>query len=157
MRWPVQAHSNFANFFARREIARSPIVSHTDPIPAGSTERRVLSSTLESLWRGYEHVNTVVVQGTTVALAREAGVTGSETIDSSLCFNVLSAPTDGSGGASEWVGFRKLPLPNELLLVGKEIVSVLTSNSDNQYLIPVTDAGGRFRAAAFGEFIYIFR
>jgi hypothetical protein len=141
----------------RREIAYSPFVSYTDPSPKpGQPKGELLRGALESSWLDYEHVNTVVVQGTTVVVAREAGVTGSEMIESSLCFNVLSVSTDGSG-ASEWVGFRKLPLPNELLLVGKEIVNVLTRNRDSPYLIPVTDAGGRFRVVPFGESIYIFR
>jgi hypothetical protein len=109
---------------------------------------------LETSWLDYEHVDTVVVQGTTVVLAREAHRVA---IDSPFCFNVLLAPADGSGAAPEWVGFRKLPFPNELLTVGMEIVNVLTRHGDTQYLIPVTDAGGRFRAVPFREFIYVFR
>jgi len=113
-------------------------------------------STLGSSWLDYEHFNTVVVQGTTVVLARRASIGGSETIESHFCFNVLSVTTDGSGAALKWVGYRELPFPNELLPVGMEIVSVLTTNGDN-HLVPVTDAGGRFCAVPFREFIYVFR
>jgi hypothetical protein len=105
---------------------------------------------LESSWLDYEHIDTVVVQDTTVVLAREAG-------QSSFCFNVLLASTDGSGAAPEWVGFQKLPFPKQLQPVGMEIVKVLTRHGDNYYWIPVTDAGGRFRAVPFGQFIYVFR
>jgi len=120
-----------------------------------------MRSTLESSWLDYEHFNTVVVQDTTVVLARKpsmvaVSVSGSETIESHFCFNVLSTPTDESG-AAEWAGYRKLPFPNELLPVGMEIVCVLTANGDNPYLIPVSDAGGRFCAVPFREFIYVFR
>jgi hypothetical protein len=112
---------------------------------------------LESSWLDYEHLNTVVVQDTTVVVARGAGTAGSETIESSFYFNVLPAPTEGRIHAREWVGFRSLAFPNQLLPTGMEIVKVLTRYDDNQYLIPVTDAGGRFRAVSFGDSIYIFR
>lgn len=119
-----------------------------------------MRSTLGSSWLDCEHVNIVVVQGTTVVLAREApimatGETEPEATENHFCFNVRSVPTDGT--APGWIGFRKLPFPNKLLPGGKEIVSVLSNNGDNQYFIPVIDAGGRFCAVPFREFIYVFR
>lgn len=113
-----------------------------------------MRGTLGSSWLDYEHFDTVVVQGTTVVLAREAHDVAT---DSPFSFNVLLTPADGNVAAPEWTGFRKLPFPNELLPVGMEIVNVLTSHRDNQYLVPMTDAGERFRAVAFREFIYVFR
>lgn len=114
-----------------------------------------MRSALESSWVDYEHLNILVVQGATVVVARGTGVTGSETSESSFYFNVLPAPTEG--GDPDWVGFRVLAFPNQLLPAGMEIVKVLTRFDDNQYLIPLTDAGGRFCAVPFGESIYVFR